>query len=91
MIRNDSVVDFITYANRSNMNLKTKIKPSIYESNLFLLKNQCTLIEYETFFSSIQIFQYSKMNKAEIKSNIWLYAILSQNPELIHILENNEL
>ena len=28
------------------------------------------------------------MNKAEINSNIWLYVILSQNPELINILAN---
>ena len=29
------------------------------------------------------------MNKAEINSNIRLYVILSQNPELIIILEND--
>ena len=40
------------------------------------------------FFGSIQIFQYLRMNKAEINSNIWLYVILSQNPELINILAN---
>ena len=60
MIRNDSVVDFITYANHSNMILKTTIKPSTYETYLFLLKNQFTLIEYETFFwfnSNISIFK----------------------------------
>ena len=58
MIRNDSVIEFIQYINRTNYSLKTLIFPSIFETNSFLLNKMPTMIEYSAFFGSIQIFQY---------------------------------
>ena len=71
MIRDDNVVEFITYVNKNNISLNSMIQTSIYETNSFLLKKQSvlrrnddgvTLIEYAAFFGSIQIFQYLQMN-----------------------------
>lgn len=51
LIQKDSIDDFIIYVNRSNLSLsKTKIIPSIFETNLFLLNNQVSLIEYACFY-----------------------------------------
>ena len=50
-----------------------------------------TLIEYSTFFGSIQIIQYLKYNKVPLTNSLWLYAIHSNNTEVIHFLEENEI
>ena len=57
--RNDSIEEFISYLNRNNISVSSKIKLSIFETNSFLIENKNTsLIEYSAFFGSIQIFQY---------------------------------
>lgn len=59
LIRNDSIQEFIQYINKNDISVKEyKIKPSIYETNSFLLKNTPNLIEYAAFYGSIKIFIY---------------------------------
>ena len=100
MIRDDNVVEFITYVNKNNISLNSTIQTSIYETNSFLLKQQSvlrrnddgvTLIEYAAFFGSIQIFQYLQMNGVELTQSLWHFVIHGQNPELIHRLEENHI
>ena len=92
LIRQDSVEDFIAHVNRANYSLSSKISPSIFETNNFLLeKKNTTLNEYSAFYGSIQIFQYLKMNKVKLTPSLWLYAIHSKNAELIHLLESNNV
>ena len=91
MIREDSVEKFISYTNQINMNLDSKIKESHFETNSFLMNKEPTLIEYATFFGSIQIFQYLKLNNIKLTPSLWLYAIHSNNADLIHILEENQV
>ncbi|KAK8891517.1 hypothetical protein M9Y10_028729 [Tritrichomonas musculus] len=50
-----------------------------------------SLIEYAAFFGSIQIFKYLQDNRAPLKKSLWNYAIHGQNPEIIHILEENNI
>ena len=98
LIRNDSVEEFIRYVNQNNYPLESLVNPSIYETNPLLLskkitffskENEPSLIEYATFFGAIQIFQYLSNNGVKLNSYLWTYAIYSQNPEIIHILEEN--
>ena len=91
MIRNDSVQEFISYINRNNFSIKNKILESPFETNLFLTERRPTLIEYAAFFGSIQIFNYLRMNNVELESSLWLYMIHSNNPEMIHLLESNQV
>ena len=92
LIRNDSVEEFIAFINKNNISLNTKIEPSIYETNPFLINNkEQSLIEYAAFFGSIQIFQYLMMNKVNLNSSLWKYVIHGQNPDLIHLLEDNHI
>ena len=91
LIRSDSVEEFITYVNRTNLPLLTKIKPSVYETHSFLIDKEPTLIEYAAFFGSIQIIQYLKYNNVPLTPSLWLYTIHSNNPELVHFLEENEI
>ena len=92
LIRKDSIEDFIIFVKRQNYPLKSEINSSYYETNSFLLKNsKITLIEYAAFFGSIQIFQYLFKNGVELAPSIWFYAIHSNNPELIHLLEENHV
>ena len=58
LIRNDSIIDFITYVNKTNLYLDTKLQYSIFETNEFLISKKPTLIEYAAFYGSIQIFKY---------------------------------
>ena len=91
LIRNDSIIEFIKYVNKTNTSLSSIIKPSIFETNLLLLRNNVSLIEYSLFFGSIQIFQYLLLNNVQIGSNLWPYAIHGRNAEIIHILEENKI
>ena len=93
LIRQDLVKDFIVYVNKENVDLKTKIKKSIYETNSLLLKNQenITLIEYATFYGSIQIFKYLLNNNVVLTESLWMYAVHGQNPEIFNILEENNI
>ena len=92
LIRKDSIDDFIIYVTRNVCSPNSIINPSIYETNNFLLKNEkITLIEYAAFFGSIQIFNYLRLNKAELTPSLWLYAIHGKNAEIIHLIEENQI
>ena len=91
LIRNDLAEEFIAFVNQTNLPLTSKIKPSFFETNLFLIDKEPTLIEYAAFFGSIQIIQYLKYNSVELSPSLWLYAIHSNNAELIHFLEENHV
>ncbi|KAK8835963.1 hypothetical protein M9Y10_040160 [Tritrichomonas musculus] len=90
LIRNDLLDEFITYAHKINLPLKSKIKTSIFETNLFLIKNEPTIIEYAAFFGSIQIFNFLRLSGVELNSNLWLFAIHGDG-EIIHLLEENSI
>ena len=91
LIRKDSVEEFISYVSRTNTPLSIQIQPSIFETNSFLVQNKPTLIEYAFFFGSIQIIQYLKYSNVSLTDSLWLYAIHSNNAEMIHFLEENEI
>ena len=77
--------------NKACISLNSEINLSIFETNLFLLKNdKVTLIEYAAFYGSIQIFKYLQMNNVSLSASLLNYSIHGKNPELFHILESNE-
>ena len=90
LIQNDSVEDFVSYVTKNNYSLISKIVPSIYETNSFLMKNrEPSLIEYAAFFGSIEIFQFLRFNNVDLTQSLWIYTIHGNNPEIIHLLEEN--
>ena len=82
LIRNDFIHEFIDYTKKTNLPLNSKVKPSIYETHNFLIKNQTDLIEYAAYL-------YPNLNN--VKSKIWFYAIHGQNAEIIYFLKENDL
>ncbi|KAK8896214.1 hypothetical protein M9Y10_014109 [Tritrichomonas musculus] len=91
LIRNDNIADFVVYYNKNMISPDLQIKPSIFETNSFLLKREPTLIEYSVFYGSIEIFNFLRMSKAEMNSSLWLYSIHGRNPEIIRHLEENKI
>ena len=92
LIRNDSVEEFIQYTQRKNIPLDTTvINPSIFETNHYLADKQVSLIEYAAFFGSLQIYQYLRFNKVNIDDDLFMFAIHGQNPEIIHLFEDDEI
>lgn len=88
LIRNDSIIEFITYVNKTNLSLSSEINFSIFETNLILLKKEnISLIEYASFYGSFQIFKYLQMNGVKLHCQLWNYAIHGKNPDLFHFLE----
>ena len=88
LIREELVEKFIEYHNRSCCSLTSQVKYSIFETNHFLIENKnTTLIEYAAFFGSLQIIRYIQMNNVELTPSLWIYAIHSNNAEIIHFLE----
>ena len=92
LIRNDLIEDFISYINKNNISVRSQIIPSIFETNLAFLKREqyVSLIEYAAFFGSIQIFQYLRMNNADLTENLWIYSIHGNNADIIHLLEDDK-
>ena len=92
MIRKDDVDGFISYVNRNDVDINNYlIDESIFETNSFLLKNQPNLIEYSSFFGSINIFKYLIKNNIKLTPSIWLYGIHGNNPEILHLLEEKQV
>lgn len=90
LIREDLIEEFVKYTQKTNFSLLSIIKPSIFETNPFLIKNDRTsLIEYAAFYGSIQIYQYLKINNAKFTREIWYYAIHGNNPNMIHQIESD--
>ena len=87
LIRNDSIEDFIIYINKTNLSLSCQIPYSIFETNNILINKTLTLIEYASFFGSIQIFRFLCINGVKLTSSLWIYAIHGNNPDMIHLLE----
>ena len=91
VIRKDEIEDFVSYVTQSNLNLDSNIPFSSFESNPLLNGKDLSLIEYATFCGSIQIFQYLRLNNIKLKPSLWIYAIHSDNSDIIHLLEENEV
>ena len=87
LIRNDSVETFIQFTTRKNISLSIQISESLFETNEFLIGKKLTLIEYAAFYGSIKIFNYLYQLDVAINPSLWIYAFHSNNPELIHRLE----
>ena len=92
LIQNDSIQEFVSFVNRKNLSLSTTIiEKSVFEANSFLLNKKPTLIEYAAFFGSLQIVKFLFLNNVELTPSLWLYAIHSNNADLIHFLEANKI
>ena len=91
LIQKDSVEEFIQYVNQTNLPLTQLIKSSIFETNPIFDCFFISLIEYASFFGSIQIFQFLRLSNVELKSSLWNFAIHSNSADLIHLLEENLL
>ena len=59
LIQKDDIDNFISYISQNDILLNSEITESIFETNRFLLKKKPSIIEYASFFGSIQIFKYS--------------------------------
>ena len=56
-----------------------------------MIDKEPTLIEYASFFGSIQIIYYLKNCQVPLNFSLWSYTIHPNNAELIHFLEENEV
>ncbi|KAK8895573.1 hypothetical protein M9Y10_024043 [Tritrichomonas musculus] len=91
LIQHDLIDEFISYINQNNIILSYTIKSSIFETNLFLINKNPSLIEYSAFFGSIQIFKYLYKNKVKLTPSLWIYGVHGQDPEIIKILEEESI
>lgn len=88
LIRNDDLDNFIKFVSQnSKFNFNSKIPFSIYDREPIL--QDCTLIQYAAFYSSIKIFKYLLVQKAELKETIYNYAFVGGDLELIHLCEDS--
>lgn len=91
LIRKDMIGEFVSYVTRAKISAKSEISPSIFETNPLLKSRRATLIEYAAFFGSIKIFNYLRMKNADLTPSLWIYAIHSNNADMIHILEDCDI
>ena len=91
IIRKDSLDEFIIYINENNCSLANTIKPSIYETNSFLINKKVDFLDYAIFFGSIKIVKYMLANGLKLTDHLWPFAIHSNNPEIISLFEENNV
>ncbi|KAK8841342.1 hypothetical protein M9Y10_026956 [Tritrichomonas musculus] len=92
IIRLNKIDEIVIFANKTNLHLDACIKQSIFETNYFLVFGHgVKLIEYASFFGSIDIIKYIQMKEYELTPNMWSYSIHSRNAELIKYLEDNHV
>lgn len=92
LIRNDLIIEFSNYVEKTNYPLSSNIPPSQFETNLFLLNKNPTLIEYTAFFGSFKIFEYLIDHGTQITPSIWIYAIHCQsNDHIIQYLNEKKI
>ena len=100
LIRNNKIKEFITFVEQTNLRLEIEIKESDFETNQLLIqeckisfhkKNRIDLIEYASFYGSLDIIKYMQMKGVKLTSEMWKYSIHSRNAELIRYLEENHV
>lgn len=92
-IRKDSVQEFLENLKNSEKSVNSEIIYSDrYETNLFILNNRNKMIEYAAINGSIQILQYLFSKGVDYDSSLlWLYAVHSNNLQIIQFLEKNNV
>lgn len=88
IIREDSLEKFKNYISVNNLSLDSEIKPSIFETNHILIVNKTNLIEYATFYGSVEIFNYLVSNGVKLTDSLWQYAV-HNNSNIFSFLEKN--
>ena len=85
----DLIDEFVAHVSQTGISLNSTIKPSIYETNNFLLQKEkkVTLIEYSFFYGSIQIVNFLKLNEIKLEQSMLPYAIHGHNLDLIHFFD----
>ena len=106
LIRKDMISEFVEYVTRNNVSLNSKIQPSIYETNSFLLKDKkksnpnlnssqknvgFSLIEYAAFFGSLKILKYLCFKGVQLTQSLLPLVIHSKNVKIIHFLKDNQV
>lgn len=89
IIRKDSVEEYIQFFERNKDKFLFEVDKSIYETNLFLLKQEhCQFVTYATFFGSMKILEHLK---TKLNSYLWIPAIHSQKQDIINFLNENKI
>lgn len=93
IIRNDSLDEFISLHQKSDISINDSIDDSIFETNNISLTSfdDISLIHYATFYGSIKIIKYLMSQNVELPSNIWLYAVRSNNTEIFQLLKEKNV
>lgn len=92
IIRFDNIEKFTNYITEKEIPIDSHIQRSIFETNPLLMMNKkIKLVNYSAFYGSMKIFKFLHSNGAKTNSKIWLYAIHSQNFELIQYIESIQI
>ena len=91
IIRKNALNDFIQFVHENNIDINSNIEKSEFETNEFLQYKRISLIEYAAFSGSLDIFKYLLNVNAEMKLEIWFYAIHGRNYEIIYLIEERSI
>ena len=91
IIRNDQLSEFIEYVTKNKLNLNSNIESSVYETNLYLIEKEPSLIEYASFFGSFQIFEYLYQNNVQLSPTLWNFAVHGNNLKIISFLKEKNV
>lgn len=92
LIRDDSLDEFISYVEKNDVNLKSSLQHSIFETSKLFKDFFCEpdIIQYATYCGSIKIINYLISRGVQLDQELWFYAILSNNIEILKLFESKK-
>ncbi|OHT01640.1 hypothetical protein TRFO_31526 [Tritrichomonas foetus] len=93
IIRSDNAILFQEYFAKTNLDVNSEVPECFYEINKELSKNErkLSMLDYASYFGSLDIFKYLLLNNAEISQFTPIYAVIGGNSEIMHILEDSKV
>ncbi|OHS94348.1 hypothetical protein TRFO_11210 [Tritrichomonas foetus] len=84
IIINDDLDSFQDLVSKEDLNIDSQIYLGKLDT---IFKKECFLIEYAAFYGSIKIVKYLILQGAKLPKKLMEYAVLGNNNEIIHIVE----
>lgn len=91
LIIRDDVSSFISYVTETNYNLNTVLRIPIDSMYYELRIGTHSLMEIAVYFGSIQIVRWLKDKGVKLTKSLWKYVFHGNNPEIVHLLEDNHV
>lgn len=91
IIIKDDISTFVSYVTETNYNLKAEFRIPFESMYSELHAGSHSLMEIAVYFGSIQIVRWLMNQGVNLTKSLWKYVFHGDNPEIVHLLEDNHI